>query len=40
MIFTESRQTLAFLAQHLPADLGLKDTQFCVLKGDDSDKAI
>lgn len=40
VIFTESRQTLAFLAQHLPADLGLKDTQFCVLKGDDSDKDL
>lgn len=40
VIFTESRQTLAFLAQHLPPDLGLKDTQFCVLKGDDSDKDL
>lgn len=40
VIFTESRQTLAFLAQHLPADLGLNDKQFCVLKGDDRDKDL
>ena len=40
VIFTESRQTLKFLADHLPSDLGLKVAQYCVLKGDDSDKDL
>ena len=40
VIFTESRRTLAWLADHLPRDLGLKANQFVVLKGDDSDKEL
>ena len=40
VIFTESRQTLAFLAEHLPAAIGLKDKAVVVLKGDDSDKDL
>ena len=40
VIFTESRLTLSFLADHLPAELGLKDKAVVVLKGDDSDKDL
>lgn len=40
VIFTESRQTLSFLAEHLPAALGLKEKAVVVLKGDDSDKDL
>ncbi len=40
VIFTESRQTLKFLEQHLPDALKLKKEQFVCLKGDDSDKDL
>lgn len=41
VIFTESRETLSFLAKHLPADLGLKaEKAVVVLRGDDSDKDL
>lgn len=40
VIFTESRQTLSFLAENLPIELGLKDKAVVVLKGDDSDKDL
>lgn len=40
VIFTESRQTLSFLAEHLPAALGLKAKAVVVLKGDDGDKDL
>lgn len=40
VIFTESRETLAFLSEHLPAALKLSDKAVVVLKGDDSDKDL
>lgn len=40
VIFTESRETLAFLAEHLPRALGLSKNAVVILKGDDSDKAL
>ena len=40
VVFTESRQTLDFLAKNLPKDVGLKPEQVVVLKGDDSDKDL
>lgn len=40
VIFTESRLTLSFLAEHLPVELGLKDRAVVVLKGDDTDKDL
>lgn len=40
VIFTESRETLAFLSGHLPAALKLSDKAVVVLKGDDSDKNL
>ncbi len=40
VLFTESRQTLDFLAKNLPKDVGLKPEQVVVLKGDDSDKDL
>lgn len=40
VVFTESRQTLDFLAKNLPKDVGLKAEQVVVLKGDDSDKDL
>lgn len=40
VIFTESRETLAFLSEHLPAALKLSDKNVVVLKGDDGDKDL
>lgn len=41
VIFTESRETLAFLAEHLPEALGLDaKKEMVVLRGDDSDKDL
>lgn len=40
VIFTESRETLAFLSEHLPAALKLSDKAVVVLKGDDGDKDL
>ena len=40
VIFTESIKTLEFLAQHLPADLKLKDKQIAILRGDYSDRDL
>ncbi len=37
VIFTERRETLSFLAEHLPADLGLKEGQWEKLHGELSD---
>ena len=40
VIFTESRETLAFLSEHLPVALKLSDKAVVVLKGDDGDKDL
>lgn len=40
VVFTESRQTLDFLAKHLPKALGLADKAVVKLKGDDGDKDL
>lgn len=40
VIFTESRQTLKFLADNLPAALNLSENQYVCLKGDDKDKVL
>lgn len=40
VIFTESVQTLEFLAEHLPKALKLKKDQFATLRGDMADKQL
>ena len=40
VVFTESRQTLDFLAAHLPKALGLGKDAVVVLKGDDADRDL
>ena len=40
VIFTESRQTLKFLADNLPSALKLSKNQYVCLKGDDKDKDL
>lgn len=40
VIFTESLVTLDFLAEHLAADLKLKDKQFAIMRGDMRDKDL